>query len=262
MEAAVNIICLKVGKGLYDWSWVDKLYRGVTRSFTVPVNFYVMTDVVEPNVSYNQIQLPLIRTVQLSDKKDPLWWYKLYLFSPDNPLANQHVIYFDLDVVFIGNCDFLLDTPQDKFGVRKEFAHDIFFRNKVTDRPQGSIIVVKPSNFSYIWTNYVKGKKKVQATFETDQDYMAKIIPKQDYFYLDKKRIVSWKFNVMRGGMKRKLRPGDGPEIKAQSLNKIVYNAVDKFYVIPDDARIIVFHGKLNKPHHYLNADVIKENWI
>lgn len=257
----VTVVCLKVGTGLFDWSWVDKLYRGVCRSFTGPVDFYVMTDVVDPKVNYKQIQLPKLRTLR-QGTKDPLWWYKLYLFSPDNPLAKKQVIYFDLDVVFIGNCDFLLDVPKDLLGVRKDFAYDIFPHKKSTNRPQGSVIVCTPNNYKYIWEKYYSQKKIVQRTYQTDQDLLAHIVPEDKFFYLDKQKVVSWKFNVLRGGMVRQLRPDDGPELRAMAMNRIIYNNVDKFYILPDNARVIIFHGKSNKPHKFMHADVVKEHWI
>ena len=107
MDKPIDIVCIKHGNKIYDWSYVDKLYRGVVRSFSRPINFTVFTDVIDSRGLYKQVLLPNFKDLEGWEMGRGAWWFKMRLFSNQHPIQNQF-IYFDLDVLLVNNCDFLL----------------------------------------------------------------------------------------------------------------------------------------------------------
>jgi hypothetical protein len=79
----------------YDESWVEKLYRGVSRNLTVPFRFVLFTDELRLKLPFEIQQEPLnVRPITYGSFTEP---YKL----------GQPMILMGLDTVITGNIDHL-----------------------------------------------------------------------------------------------------------------------------------------------------------
>lgn len=250
MTQSVDVVCLKHGDKIYDWTWVDRLYLGAKKSLSRPINFHVFTDKPpdNPNPLYNYIQLPHLEGLHAWKARSAAWWYKMFIFSNLHPVSDRQIIYFDLDLVFIGNCDFLLDTPEDMFGCRLDYSYDMFHRHKWL--MNSSVLVFKPSEFSYMWEFYINDRRRWEHSFHGDQDFISMYIDQTKLHWFDESKMYSWKYNVWRGG--RNKLPGN-PDRCILNTNT---------YVIPPDTRILVFNGYGEKPSYFQHIDVVKENWV
>ena len=94
----VNFVCVKWGKR-YGADYVNKLFAGIRRNYTQMFEFYCLTE--------NEEALnPKIRVLKLETKFET-WWTKGHLFEGFLELEDTLNVYIDLDVVIVGNIDFL-----------------------------------------------------------------------------------------------------------------------------------------------------------
>lgn len=94
----LTVICVLKSGGVYDASWVEKLYRGVNKNLTVEHQFGCISDV------------PVYK--RIVPKNDwPGWWAKISLFEPG--IIKGPTLYLDLDTVITGNIDAFTDLPYD-----------------------------------------------------------------------------------------------------------------------------------------------------
>jgi len=251
----IDVVCLKHGE-IYDWSWVDKLYNGVCRSFTAKINFHVLTDKLDQSRSYNQILLPDFGEVRAYEKNAGAWWYKMWLFSEEHPLQKQFV-YFDLDMVFTGNCDFILDCPENKLGTILEWQMHLSSTSRYMIN--SSLLVMNPVYHRYIWNKYKTNRKRAQEMFHGDQDFISDIVDKSTVYPFDNRtKIVSYAYSMKHGGiaaMKAKAVS------RSKAINKIIYNNPEVDYILPEDARIVVCNGYKYKPSSLSELKFIKEHW-
>lgn len=256
MREPVNIVCLKHGDNIYDWTWVHKLYNGVKRSFSLPLNFYVFTDCIDTTQPYKQIQLPHIEGLSEYQRGHCAWWYKLYLFAKDNTLTGK-IIYFDLDVMLTGNCDFLADVPNDKFGIRKEWY-------KITSRQiyNSSVMVFCGGRYSYLWELYMQRRRYAQPRLHGDQDFISIHVNKKSLVTLDENKVVSWKYQVYNGGVSdiqtKSFQCGVN---RGKYLEGLTYKTPGT-HTLPIDARVVVFNGFKNKPNLFQGEKLIEEFWV
>lgn len=252
----IDIVCLKHGE-VYDWSWVDKLYNGVARSFTDKINFHVLTDKIDESKPYNQILLPDFGNIKGYEKNAGAWWYKMWLFSNEHPLQKQFV-YFDLDMIFTGNCDFLLDCPEDKFGGILEWQ--MHLSNSARYMINSSVMVMNPTKHHYIWEKYIANRKQIEEKYHSDQDFIAYVIDRSTvYAYDNRSKIVSYAYSMVHGGVKTMTTKYVS---RAKGINTITYNNPEVDYVLPEDARIVVCNGYKYKPSSMTHLKFIQDYWV
>lgn len=247
------VACVKHGE-LYDWTWVDKLYRGVQRSFSQNVTFCVFTDKFNSNAPYQQYQLPHFEDLAGRNRSNAAWWYKLFLFSEQNPIKEQ-LIYFDLDVVLVGDCSFLCEVPNNQIGMCREW-NDLVMGNSFSpvEKYNSSVMVFNPTHHRYVWNRYMSNRKFTQQQYFGDQNYISHAVPKDLFYELDSKtKILSWKYQVYHGGVNL-----DNPLAKHNISQYNTPGVSD----LPDGARIVLFSGNENwKPSSALDVEFVKEFW-
>lgn len=284
-EDVLDIVCVKHGDTIYDWTWVDRLYRSVTRSFTKPINFHVFTDKINPHRTlYKQHMLPELQGLEGWNKGNGAWWYKTFLFSNQHPLQKP-IIYFDLDLVFVGNCDFLLDIPHDKLGLVGEhkskwklfkdvddirsFERTMGSREPAAGHFNSSIMVFDPSKYHYVWERYTNNRAAHQERYHSDQDFINDTVrfkSRSSLVEIDPLKVVYWDFHVRNGGVKsikidQVLSHPDKLPNRSVYLTKRVFYNDEGVHTIPDDARIVVFNGQKTK-EVMMKLDLIKEYWV
>lgn len=87
----LSIACVYRTGGVYDWSWVSRLERGVARNMAAPYRFVCLTNAPEPPPGLTTIRL-------LHDW--PGYWSKIELFRPG--LFSGPALYLDLDSIITG----------------------------------------------------------------------------------------------------------------------------------------------------------------
>ena len=99
MNSIYTILCVKWGDK-YDSDYVLNLKEQVDKNFTLPYNFYCLTD--NPETEYD-IQLPTNWDQYYDPEKDFFWAYrKCYMFNESlfpNKLLGTQFLYLDLDIL-------------------------------------------------------------------------------------------------------------------------------------------------------------------
>ena len=99
MNSIYTILCVKWGDK-YDSDYVLNLKEQVDKNFTLPYNFYCVTD--NPETEYD-IQLPTNWDQYYDPEKDFFWAYrKCYMFNESlfpNKLLGTQFLYLDLDIL-------------------------------------------------------------------------------------------------------------------------------------------------------------------
>ena len=86
--------CLKSG-GIYNWEYVNRLYKGVEENLNYSYKFVILTDMGE--FTYKEAQsLPSNVEVHCLQMDLPKYWSKIELFQ-----LKGEVIYFDLDTIIL-----------------------------------------------------------------------------------------------------------------------------------------------------------------
>jgi hypothetical protein len=218
----INVICLKWGTK-YGPEYVNRLYAGVKRNTTVDFNFYCFTEDatgIRPEV--NILPLPF------ADKLDS-WWNKLAMFSPDLPfIPGTQLFYIDLDTLIVGNIDKFLLIKTPSMMALRDFYHGV----AVSAGLVGSgLMAWKHGKYSHVWTKFIGNPEKHTKAAGTYGDQwwieqkVSNIVFWQDFF---PNQVVSFKVHCRKG--------------------------------IPNDARIICYHGRPSIPESMEKINTV-EKW-
>ena len=104
----INVVCFKWGTE-FSAEYVNKLFRGIQRHSTIPLNFICYTD--DPTGVDCETR-PFV---------EPLmhWWYIIGLFNPAHGFKEK-TVYFDLDTVILQNIDHILSMDVE-FATLRDF---------------------------------------------------------------------------------------------------------------------------------------------
>ena len=168
------------------------------------------------------------------------WWWKLYLFQADHFPDGDTILFFDLDMVIVGNIDKIVEYLPGEFVGLEDVG-------RVFNRPPklGSAVMRwQANNFSNIWTEFAKNRAFAQK-WHGDQDWIW-MTEKDSIKFFPREWIISYKWEarnmqeLIRENGKSRFRDVRSP-------------------VIPADTCVLAFHGTPN-PHEVLDAIVV-DNW-
>jgi hypothetical protein len=154
------------------------------------------------------------------------------------------LLYFDLDVVIVNNIDWITQLSPVFFWTVKDFRSlwrpELFNINS-------SVMYWNTAVWNKIWQDFSQQSDRIRMIHQHggDQEYLNKVIPAHKRRFLDERRVVSWRWTALDGGMNFK--------------NKTYY-LPGKGTTITSDNSILVFHGD-PKPHEITDA-VIKTHWV
>lgn len=228
--------CLIVGNK-YSWDYVDRLYSMLCRNSTTPVRLTVLTEPERP-VPAPYIKKDIVPSPLITDLRHA-WWYKMQLF--DHIKIPTPTVYFDLDLVIIGNIDWIWETDPKFFWTIRDFQC-LWKRN--SQSINSSIMRWDPKIFYWIWEDFCKENfSDIMKIYLGDQNYLNQIIPSNRVRFLDEEAIKSWRWQVSGGGWdfsrKKYLNPGTCDP--------------------GNQTKIIVFHGD-PKPHA-VEDRLINQHW-
>lgn len=221
----INCACLIHDK-LYDWQYVDKLYRSLQRNLTPRVVLHVYTEsfrkVPAPYVRHNLVEWPGIRGPRQS------WWYKIQLFNTD--YYSGQMLYLDLDTVVTGNLDWIWALDTTKFWYVRDFQY--LFRPYL-NTVNSSVMWFDTAKFANVFIDFDHKVLYGTKQYKGDQDYIDQAVPLYKRQAFDTSRVKSWRWQVFEGGFDL---------TTAQPL------AEPKPTVIDSETSLLIFHGN-PKPH-------------
>jgi hypothetical protein len=237
LSGPVNIACLIHSDG-YDWEYVERLYSMVRRNLSRPVVFHVYTE-PDRHVPSHMIKHELIEWPgQWGMRKS--WWYKLQIFN--NEHFSGPMLYLDLDVVIVRSIDWLVKLPPNYLWAPKDYR--VLW--KATHRGiNSSVMWWDVNHFAWVYEKFAKSDLNyLMKQYQGDQDYLSAVIPENSLRHTLPMTIMSWRWQVLDGGLNFKTRqpikPGTGTNLDARTS-------------------ILVFHGS-PKPHE-VSDPVIETFW-
>lgn len=213
-----HVITLKWGSR-YGAEYVNRLAAAVRRNITGPVTIVCFTDDdqgIEPDVHVYPIP-----EIDLPSRAFVTGWRKLCLFRTDLPIEGE-CLFLDLDIVITGPLDDFFSYEPGRIPIIHNWlaTHKTWFRK----RPQvgnSSVFRFMANQCGFVWEQFHNEKEWAFANFQPPQTYLTHCIrPKMCY----------WPEHWVRS-FKRHCQP-------AFPLNLL--NTPH----LPEDASIIVFHGK------------------
>jgi hypothetical protein len=214
----INIVCLKWGTK-YGPEYVNRLYAGVKRNTTLQFKFWCFTEDatgIRPEIK----AVPLPYAAQLDS-----WWNKLNLFSNDIPIPQgEWIFYIDLDTLIVDNIDSLLEARLPRMIVLRDFYQGIV---KSANQIGSGLMAWQHGKYEYVWSKFItKPEKHIkQAGTYGDQWWIEQRVNQvllwQDLF---PEQVVSFKVHCRKG--------------------------------IPNNAKIICYHGKPSIPESAVDTNV------
>jgi hypothetical protein len=215
----INIVCLKWGTK-YGPEYVNRLYASVKRNTTVPFKFWCFTD--DATGIWAEVNtVPLPCAGQLDS-----WWNKLHLFSQDIPIVpGQWIFYVDLDTLIVDNIDAILSVRSKNLVVLRDFYHGV---KKTATLVGSGLMMWKHGLYYQIWKNFIPNPKKhiERAGTYGDQWWIEQRV-KDFTFWQDlfPDQVVSFKVHCRKG--------------------------------LPDEARIVCYHGRPSIPESITETTVL-----
>lgn len=146
------------------------------------------------------------------------WWSKIEMFNID---SNKLILYMDLDTVITGNIEHFFNKDIDFSPL-----HDAFQRLKGNIRMGSGLMLFRPSSMQFLFDNFKQNPEKFTSRNHGDQNYIESQIDINNYKFIQNlfpEQIFSFKGDLCEPPKSRDPK---------------------NFTGIPDDARIIFFHGE------------------
>lgn len=239
-EEIVNVLCMKWGSK-YPADYVNRLHSMVTRNLSRPFRFICLTDDANdlaPGVEF--FPLPELSNDLAGPERG---WNKLAVFSEHLYDIKGMVLCLDLDIIITGSLDQLFDHPGEVMIIRDWLKTDgtgnsSVYRFEIGAHPD--VLAEFESSFAGI-----------KATYRNEQEYLSAAL-------------------LAKGAL------GYWPDHWCSSFKRHCIQPLSLFFardtLVPEDARIIVFHGKPD-PHEaiagksgkwyrrFKPADWISDHW-
>jgi hypothetical protein len=227
----VKVVCVLKTGGDFDWSYVERLFKAVSKHTTVEFTFVCFTDAFLPHDRSMEIEV-----IELLNNW-PGWWSKVEMFYLAGP-----AVYLDLDTVIVGNIDDLLTCigKDDKqFIMRKNPRLGNMSSNVMAWSGDYSwlidaLLLNKLSAFQLIH-NAMRLKEKGQR-FRGDQDWIT-----------------------------HTLKIHEETILPAQQFQKGIYSYKEEICcnaIIPNDSSLIIFHGRPRPSEVENPPDWLVDNWF
>lgn len=230
----LNVICVKHGTK-YNHIHVNRLYNMVKRHLTMPFNFVCFTEDAR-EINSNIIIKPLPVNEQIQG-----WWWKPYIFKEGHFKPTDLNLFFDLDMVIIGNIDKLVSYELGYF-VGLQDVGRVFNKQ---DKLGSAVMRWSGTQFYNIWSTLEKTSSLMKKYGGGDQDYIWDL-HKDRILFFPKLWIQSYKWEIRN---KKDLIRID---------NKLIFkNVIDP--VIDKETVVLAFHGTPEMED--VEDKIIVENW-
>jgi hypothetical protein len=176
----LHVVCYKWGT-VYPADEVNILKAMVDRNLTVPHAFHCITD--DPSGLSSDIVVHGLPEL-------PGFYKKIYAYSDDFlGLKGQTIAVLDIDLVILGNIDFLAQEPGRKFMVARDARDDA--------RTHTAVFRLEVGSHSEVWEAYVKDPEGAELILphRQDRDQVWAEAFVRDIGYFPREKIVSFKYD-------------------------------------------------------------------
>jgi hypothetical protein len=233
----IDCACLIHSDG-YDWTYVERLYNMLKRNLSKELRFHVFTE-HDRSVPPYMIKHVLEEWPEVSGPKRS-WWYKMQMFNPVHHAGP--LLYFDLDVVIVDKLDWITELDPTFFWAPKDFR---YLWKAHTQGINSSVMYWDTRQFDWVWNAFnSQDRTVIRRKYQGDQDFISDQVTGRRRRLLDEKRIISWRWQALDGGMITSSRTYREPNTGTR------YNS---------NCSVLVFHG-YPKPHE-CNDPIIKQFW-
>ena len=183
----------------------------------------------------DDVGLPGVRLIKLPDWNlhgpRQLWWYKVYMFSPQ--AWTGPVFYMDLDTIIINNINKFWDYETDKFCICQDFNRQFIPDYAISN---SSVMRFDSEKHHKLYYDFIDNPNKIIRQYRGDQDYVTAYLKNRtDHMWWPKEWAMSYKWEIQHGGSTaggtNLVYPDD--YIKPQEKD-----------VVPNACSIVVFHGE------------------
>jgi len=199
-------------------SYVNKLYAMVERNLTIPFRFVCFTE--DAKGIRSEVEIQPLPEINLPDNIPERGWRKLCVFSENFGGLSGTALFLDLDVVIV-------DAIDDFFTIPGDFL--IAFDDKNANKKEGnsSVFRFEIGQYPQILEYFEKNFKQIKSEVRHEQAYLSREMHKLGKMqFWPNEWVPSFKYHC------------------APSWIKSWFEAP----VIPNDAKIILFHGLPNPP--------------
>ncbi len=184
-DVDLNIVCYKWGS-LYNSNDVNVLYNMVCRNLSKKFRFFCVTDNGEGvNPEVNIVDLP---RSDLPGNSPKLWTFSENFLGLEN---GDLVVSLDIDIVIVGNIDFLADNPECNFVIAKHRA------SKAKVRGHGAVYRLRVGSHTEIWNDFIASPEKFGMAFPglngnafSEQDWLESKFGPDAIVYFPEEKII------------------------------------------------------------------------
>ena len=204
----ITVCCVLRSGGIYDPSWVERLYRAVVQHMNTEHLFCCLTDFA-PEDAYSARNPDIIWQSLRHDW--PGWWSKIEVYA-----LSGRVLYLDLDVAIVGSLDALLDTKTRAFDGRSFEPEGTFVACRdFYRRTEFNTSVLLIEDRRDIYERFIGQAESVMKEFRGDQEWLSTIVPEAKVWLSG---IVSYRANCrarlhMAGREPASVPPPDGTSV-------------------------------------------------
>ena len=236
-----NVICMKWGSK-YGPEYVNRLYAMVRRHLTGEFRMVCLTD--DAGGIRPEVQCFPIPALDLPAGSPERGWTKLVTFKKDLCGLTGTALFLDVDVVIVGDLDSFFDEPGEFL-----IIHDYKRPWRITGN--SSVYRFELGAHPEVLTYFRNHVEEVQARFRNEQAYLSDVIHRSG-------KLKYWPSTWC-------------PSFKYHGIPAWPSNYW-KAPFIPEDARIVIFHGECNPPdalagkrnrrfRHILPAHWVAQHW-
>lgn len=236
-----NVICMKWGSK-YGPEYVNRLYAMVRRHLTGEFRMVCLTD--DASGIRPEVQCFPIPALDLPAGSPERGWTKLVTFKKDLCGLTGTALFLDVDVVIVGDLDSFFDEPGEFL-----IIHDYKRPWRITGN--SSVYRFELGAHPEVLTYFRNHVEEVQARFRNEQAYLSDVIHRSG-------KLKYWPSTWC-------------PSFKYHGIPAWPSNYW-KAPFIPEDARIVIFHGECNPPdalagkrnrrfRHILPAHWVAQHW-
>ena len=211
------IFCMKWGT-LYGAEYVNRLHSMVKRNLTLDFKMVCFTD--DEKGIIDEVDCYPIPEIDVPGNLPERMWKKLTTLKGDLYGLKGIALFLDLDVVIVDNIDCFFEADGD-FRIIKDYNK----QHRITGN--SSVYRFEIGEHPYVFDYFVKNFDTIRKEHRNEQEYLTTVIH-------EKGKLQYWPTQWC-------------PSYKYDCVSRIPF-AFWKKPIIPDGAKVIIFHGEINPP--------------
>ena len=218
----INVLCMKWGTK-YSPEYVNTLYSMVNRNLLRSFRFICLTD--DPSGLNEKIETFPIPELSINLSGPERGWNKLSVFTKPLYDIKGKVLCLDLDLIITGSLDELFDQPGDVLIIKDWIKRD--------GTGNSSVYRFEAGSHADVLDRFQNSFDTIKHMYRNEQEYLSSAL-------LDKKVLSYWPDRWCRSFKRHCIK----------SFSFLMARETE----VPNDARIIVFHGKPD-PHEAMAGE-------